>query len=49
MLTGHSEKETIVDCKAAGAADFVVKPFERELLLKKIDRILGRPGLVAAP
>lgn len=48
MLTGHSEKETIVESKAAGAADFVVKPFARELLLKKIDRLLGRPGQTSA-
>lgn len=48
MLTGHSEKETIVESRAAGAADFVVKPFAHDLLLKKIDRLLGRPGLTAA-
>jgi DNA-binding response OmpR family regulator len=41
MLTGHGEKETIVESMAAGASDFVVKPFDRELLLKKIDRLLS--------
>ncbi|MDP2007172.1 MAG: response regulator [Rubrivivax sp.] len=41
MLTGHSEKETIVESMAAGASDFVVKPFDRDLLLKKVNRLLG--------
>jgi FixJ family two-component response regulator len=41
MLTGHSDKATLVDCLAAGASDFVVKPFDRETLLRKIGRLLG--------
>ncbi len=42
MLTGQSEKQVIVDSLGAGAADFVVKPFDREILLKKVARYLGR-------
>ena len=41
MLTGQSEKQVIVDSLGAGAADFVVKPFDRDILLKKVARCLG--------
>ena len=41
MLTGQSEKQVIVDSLAAGACDFVVKPFDREILLKKVARYLA--------
>lgn len=44
MLTGHSEKETIVECMSAGASDFVVKPFARELLLRKVGQLLPGNG-----
>ena len=40
MLTGQSEKQTIVDSLGAGAADFVVKPFDRDILLRKVARYL---------
>jgi PleD family two-component response regulator len=48
MLTGHGEKETIVACMAAGASDFVVKPFARDALLMKIERLVGGRGVAAA-
>ena len=38
MVTGQSEKQVMVDSLAAGAADFIVKPVDRELLLRKIAR-----------
>lgn len=41
MLTGQSEKQVMVDSLGTGAADFVVKPFDREILLKKVARCLG--------
>jgi CheY-like chemotaxis protein len=40
MVTGQSGKEMVVDCLKAGAVDFVVKPLERELFLKKVARFL---------
>jgi FixJ family two-component response regulator len=39
MLTGDSRLEAIEGSKVAGAVDFVVKPFTRQLLVKKLDRI----------
>ena len=41
MLTGQGDKGVLVDSLAAGAADFVVKPFDREVLLKKVARYAG--------
>ena len=41
MLTGRGEKQFIVDSRSAGAVDFVVKPFDRETLLKKVARHIG--------
>ncbi len=41
MLTGQTEKQVIVDSRRAGAVDFVAKPFNRDLLLKKVAQHLG--------
>jgi CheY-like chemotaxis protein len=40
MITGQSEKDVVVECLKAGAVDFVVKPLDREVLLKKVERFL---------
>lgn len=40
MLTGKSERQVIVDCISAGAVDFVVKPVEKDILLKKMKSYL---------
>ena len=42
MMTGHSERLVIVDALGAGAVDFVVKPLDRDVLLRKLARYLGR-------
>ena len=36
MLTGQTEKQVIVESRRAGAVDFVAKPSNRDLLLKKV-------------
>lgn len=36
MLTGQTEKQVIVESRKAGAVGFVVKPFSRDILLKKV-------------
>jgi CheY-like chemotaxis protein len=40
MVTGNSEKNVVTNCLKAGAADFLVKPFNREILLDKIRKFL---------
>ncbi len=41
-MTGHSEKNVVVDSLKAGATDFLVKPFDRATLLGKL-RLLSIP------
>lgn len=41
MLTGQTAKQVIVDSRKAGAVDFIAKPFNRDLLLKKVAQHLG--------
>ena len=36
MITGHSERQVLEASLKAGAVDFLVKPFDREVLLQKI-------------
>lgn len=40
MVTGNSERAVITSCLKAGAVDFVVKPFNREVLLEKLSKLL---------
>ncbi len=42
MMTGDARRETLVSSMEAGAAAFVVKPFTRESLMAKLDKILPR-------
>lgn len=41
MITGHSERQVLAASLKAGAIDFLVKPFDREVLLQKITRHLA--------
>lgn len=43
MITGHSERSVVVESLKAGAAGFVVKPFERDVLFAKIRSFLTIP------
>ena len=38
MLTGRGEQAVIDKCREAGATDVILKPFERETLLKKVQQ-----------
>jgi CheY-like chemotaxis protein len=40
MITGRSEEEMVVDSMKSGAVDFVVKPFDHNLLVAKIKHAL---------
>ncbi len=42
MITGHSERHVLQASLKAGAVDFLVKPFDREVLLSKLARHLAR-------
>ncbi len=49
MITGHSEKNVVVESLKAGASDFLVKPFDRDALLTKVCRFLyGAEGMNGA-
>lgn len=41
MITGNSEKAVVVDSLKAGAADFIVKPLDKDRLLVKIGSLLS--------
>jgi CheY-like chemotaxis protein len=43
MITGHSDKKVVVRSMKAGASGFVVKPFNREILIAKIRSVLKGP------
>jgi CheY-like chemotaxis protein len=43
MITGHSEKSIVVEAVKAGAAGFVVKPYDRTALLAKVRGTLHLP------
>jgi two-component system chemotaxis response regulator CheY len=39
MVTSHSEKDTVLACLRAGCNDFIVKPFDPEVLFEKLARL----------
>lgn len=41
MLTGEARRETLDSSTSAGAAGFIVKPFTREALVAKVERLLS--------
>jgi CheY-like chemotaxis protein len=41
MMTGDARRETLQSSMNAGAADFVVKPFSSDSLIRKADRFLS--------
>jgi len=44
MLTGQSGRETVIESRRAGAADFLVKPIDRNVLVAKVREMLARPA-----
>lgn len=42
MVTGLGRVADVDQAFAAGAADYLVKPFDTDRLLKKIEKVLGR-------
>lgn len=45
IITGKSEKSIVTESIQIGATDFVVKPFTREKLLRKVSKVLGGKDL----
>ncbi len=46
MLTVMREREMVLEALRDGAADFIVKPFDRDTLLQKIRRVAGAQAAV---
>jgi HD-like signal output (HDOD) protein/FixJ family two-component response regulator len=46
MVTAQTEKDIIVSCIQAGCNDYIMKPFTREIVLKKLG--VGQPGTDSA-
>ncbi len=46
MVTARSEKDTILECVQAGCDDFIIKPFDKETITKKL---IGRGLKVETP
>jgi CheY-like chemotaxis protein len=44
MVTGHSDRQLVVDSLKAGAADFLVKPFDKATLHAKLRKHLALPA-----
>ncbi len=45
MLTGEARREILAISMSAGAAGFIVKPFTRDALVAKLDRLLSTPAV----
>jgi two-component system, chemotaxis family, chemotaxis protein CheY len=41
MMTGDASRERLASSIEAGAADFIVKPFRRESLKAKLEKLLS--------
>jgi CheY-like chemotaxis protein len=41
MITGNSERSVVTESLNAGAVDFIVKPFDKNLLIEKLNRLLA--------
>ena len=48
VITGHSEKDIVLQSAAAGAVDFVVKPFSAQAILNKLTRHLSAGSALPA-
>lgn len=47
MVTGEAEKETVLSCIKLGCNDYVVKPFNRETVEQKIQKLF--PSTASTP
>ena len=40
MVTGQGNKQAVIDSRAAGADNFIVKPYDRNAILEKVKKYL---------
>jgi two-component system chemotaxis response regulator CheY len=43
MVTTETEKEQVLKAIQAGVNDYLVKPFDQEMLTMKLERVLPNP------
>ncbi len=43
IVSGDSRRETLISSMRAGASDFIAKPFTRDVLRLKLDKLLRQP------
>jgi CheY-like chemotaxis protein len=48
MITGHSERDVVMESLAAGAADFLVKPFTPQMLQQKVAQYVEQQAMAPA-
>lgn len=41
IVTARSDKDSIITCIQAGCDDYIVKPFNREMVIKKLEKIMS--------
>ncbi|RJO69745.1 MAG: response regulator [Myxococcales bacterium] len=44
MCTSEAEKELVITSIKAGASDYVVKPFTKDVIFEKINRLSAKPA-----
>ena len=45
MVTGSSDRETVLACIAAGAHGYIIKPFNADTVLRAVESALAKAGL----
>ncbi len=49
MVTTEAEKARVVEAIKAGATNYVIKPFTSQTLMERVQQVLVKAGLAAAP
>lgn len=44
MLTARAAKKHVIDAVSAGAVDYIVKPYSLDIVIEKINKVLGKVG-----
>lgn len=47
FVTGKADMKTVLKCKSKGAEGYIVKPVRREVLVEKLDEIMGQKQLAS--